>query len=368
MTWDFSTEPGFQKELDWIEEFTREEIEPLDYVLPNPYDIQDPIRRALVPPLQSKVRERQLWALHLRPELGGQGYGQLQMALVNEIIGRTHAGPIVFGCQAPDSGNAEILAKYGTKEQKERFLEPLLENQIVSCFSMTEPQGGSDPKQFRLRAELDGDSWVLNGEKWFSSNARLATFFITMAVTEPDSAPYNRLSAFLVPADTPGVNIVRNVSVGNEHGPDAGSHAYIRYENVRLSGEYLLGGRGEGFVVAQTRLGGGRMHHAMRAVGLMKRAMEMMGERALIAHDARRSSRQKTACAREDRPLLDGDRGVPTSSPPDRLENRPGRRLLAGAKGHCCRKGNDARGCPQRRLPHIAGSRLDRNIERDDDH
>ena len=203
------------------------------------------------------------------------------MALVNEIIGRTHAGPIVFGCQAPDSGNAEILAKYGTKEQKERFLEPLLENQIVSCFSMTEPQGGSDPKQFRLRAELDGDSWVLNGEKWFSSNARLATFFITMAVTEPDSAPYNRLSAFLVPADTPGVNIVRNVSVGNEHGPDAGSHAYIRYENVRLSGEYLLGGRGEGFVVAQTRLGGGRMHHAMRAVGLMKRAMEMMGERAL---------------------------------------------------------------------------------------
>ncbi len=281
MAWDFSTEPGFQKELDWIEEFTRQEIEPLDYVLPNPYDIQDPVRRTLIPPLQQEVRERQLWALHLRPELGGQGYGQLQMALVNEIIGRTNAGPIVFGSQAPDSGNAEILAKYGTKEQKKRFLEPLLENQIVSCFSMTEPQGGSDPKQFTLRAELDGDSWVLNGEKWFSSNARLATFFITMAVTDPDAAPYNRLSAFLVPADTRGVDIVRNVSVGNEHGPDAGSHAYIRYEDARLPRENLLGGRGDGFVVAQTRLGGGRMHHAMRAVGLMKRAMEMMGERAL---------------------------------------------------------------------------------------
>src|SRR5436309_12350876 len=109
MAWDFETEPGFQKQLDWIEEFTCEEIEPLDFVIANVYDIRDPLRAALVPPLQQQVRDQGLWALHLRPELGGQGYGQVQMALVNEILGRTNAGPTVFGCQAPDSGNAEIL-------------------------------------------------------------------------------------------------------------------------------------------------------------------------------------------------------------------------------------------------------------------
>jgi acyl-CoA dehydrogenase len=281
MAWDFETDLDFQKQLDWIEEFTREEIEPLDYVISNPYDLNDPVRRALIPPLQQQVRDQGLWALHLRPELGGQGYGQVQMALVNEIIGRTNAGPSVFGCQAPDSGNAEILAKYGTPEQKERFLEPLLRNEIVSCFSMTEPQGGSDPTQFRLRAVLEGDTWVLDGEKWFSSNARLASFLITMAVTDPDNDRHHRLSAFLVPTDAPGLRIIRNVSLGVSGSVHDDSHTYLAYENVRVPSDSLLGERGGGFVVAQARLGGGRMHHAMRAVGLMKRALEMMAERAL---------------------------------------------------------------------------------------
>src|SRR4051795_608831 len=212
--WDFETDPEFQKDLDWIEEFVRHEIEPLGFLVRHGYDMNDPIRNELIPPLQEKVKARGLWACHLGPELGGQGYGQVKLALLNEILGRAHCAPITFGCQAPDSGNAEILAHYGTPEQKERFLRPLLDNEIVSCFSMTEPQGGADPKVFRTKAELDGDMWVLNGEKWFASHARFASFYILMAVSEPDNPPYQRLSAFLVPADTPGIELVRSVGMG----------------------------------------------------------------------------------------------------------------------------------------------------------
>ena len=141
--------------------------------------------------------------------------------------------PVVFGCQAPDSGNAEILAHYGTVEQKDRYLQPLLDNEICSCYSMTEPQGGADPKVFKCRAELIGDEWVINGEKWFSSNARYASFLIVMAVTDPEAPPYQRMSMFIVPADTPGVEILRNVGVGFE---GKGAHAYIRYSDVRIPG------------------------------------------------------------------------------------------------------------------------------------
>jgi acyl-CoA dehydrogenase len=278
--WDFETDPEFQKDLDWIEEFVRHEIEPLDFVVRNPYDVNDPIRKELIPPLQNKVRERGLWACHLGPELGGQGYGQVKLALMNEILGRARSGPTIFGCQAPDSGNSEILAHYGTPEQKEQFLEPLLRNEIVSCFSMTEPQGGADPKVFTTRAELDGDEWLINGQKWFSSNASLSSFLIVMAVTDPDNPPYQRMSMILVPTKTPGVNIVRDVGLGYEQ-PGEGHHAYVRYEDVRVPKENMLGPRGGAFVVAQTRLGGGRIHHAMRTVGLVQRCFDLMCERAV---------------------------------------------------------------------------------------
>jgi acyl-CoA dehydrogenase len=278
--WDFETEPEFQKDLDWIEEFVRHEIEPLDFVVANPYDVKDPIRKELIPPLQQKVKDRGLWACHLGPELGGPGYGQVKLALMNEILGRARCGPTIFGCQAPDSGNSEILAHYGTPEQKEQFLEPLLRNEIVSCFSMTEPQGGADPKVFTTRAELDGDVWVINGQKWFSSNASLSSFLIVMAVTDPDNPPYQRMSRIRVPTDTPGVNIVRDVGLGYEQ-PGEGHHAYVRYEDVRVPKENMLGPRGGAFVVAQTRLGGGRIHHAMRTVGLVQRCFDLMCERAV---------------------------------------------------------------------------------------
>ena len=158
----------------------------------------------------------------------------------------------------------------------------MLRNEIVSCYSMTEPQGGADPKVFKTTAVQDGDEWVINGEKWFSSNARYATFLIVMVVTDPQNPPYQQQSMFLVPTDTPGVEIIRNVGIGYEsEKEDEGSHAYIRYENVRVPKENLLGPRGGGFVVAQTRLGGGRIHHAMRTSGRVKRIFDMMCERAI---------------------------------------------------------------------------------------
>jgi acyl-CoA dehydrogenase len=280
MAWDFETDPEFQEKLDWVETFVREEIEPLDLVLGNPYDKSDTKALDIVRPLQQQVRQRGLWAAHLGPELGGQGYGQLKLALLNEILGQSRWAPTVFGCQAPDTGNAEILAHFGTDEQKARYLEPLLDGEISSAYSMTEPHAGADPTLFRTRAELDGGEWVINGEKWFSSNARYASFLIVMAVTNTEVSAYQGMSMFIVPADTPGVNIVRNVGIGTE--PEGeGSHGYIRYESVRVPRDHLLGEEGGAFAIAQTRLGGGRIHHGMRTVGQCRRAFDMMCERAL---------------------------------------------------------------------------------------
>jgi len=278
MSWNFETDPEFQEKLDWVDRFVREEVEPLDFVLSSPHAVKDPKFIRLVRPLQEKVKKEELWACHLGPELGGRGYGQLKLSLLNEILGRTEFGPTVFGTAAPDTGNAEILAHYGTKDQKKRFLEPLLANEIVSCFSMTEPHGGADPLVFTCKAELVGNEWVINGEKWFSSNANLADFLIVMVVTEPDGPPHERMSMLLVPTNTPGVEILRVTGVVGEKMP---THCYIRYNNVRVPADYLLGKRGGGFIVAQTRLGGGRIHHAMRTIGNARKAFDMMCERAL---------------------------------------------------------------------------------------
>ena len=153
-------------------------------------------------------------------------------------------------------------------------------NEIVSAYSMTEPRGGSDPTGFTTRAELDGDEWVINGEKWFSSHANFASFLILLAVTDPEEQRHRRLSMFVVPSDTPGIEIVRNVGIYG-HPEGEGTHSYVRYHDVRIPADHLLGGRGDGFVVAQTRLGGGRIHHAMRTVGLVRQALEQMCERVL---------------------------------------------------------------------------------------
>ena len=185
--WDFQTEPEFQEKLDWMDTFIREEIEPLDQVLDvNVFESPTGALRELINQLKQEVRDRDLWACHLEPELGGQGYGQVKLALMNELLGRSQWAPIIFGCAAPDTGNAEIIAAYGTPEQKEKWLQPLLDGEVFSCYSMTEPHGGSDPTQFKCRAERDGDEWVINGDKFFSSNLRTASFIIVMCVTNPD--------------------------------------------------------------------------------------------------------------------------------------------------------------------------------------
>ncbi|MEW6019860.1 MAG: acyl-CoA dehydrogenase family protein, partial [Pseudomonadota bacterium] len=198
MAWDFETDPEFQKKLDWIEDFMREEVEPLSHL---GMAAHGPLgREKFIKPLQQKVKDQGLWACHLGPELGGQGFGQLKLALMNEKLGRNSLAPTIFGCQAPDTGNAEIIAHYGTEAQKERWLWPLLNGEIRSAFSMSEPTGGSDPLTFTTRAVQDGQDWIINGEKWYSTNARYSKLLVVYAVTDPDAKdPYKRTSIFLVP-------------------------------------------------------------------------------------------------------------------------------------------------------------------------
>ncbi|MBW8816038.1 MAG: acyl-CoA dehydrogenase family protein [Caulobacterales bacterium] len=280
MAWDFETDPEFQKKLDWIEDFMREEVEPLSHLGMAVYSSLG--REKFIRPLQQQVKDQGLWACHLGPELGGQGFGQLKLALMNEKLGRNGLAPSVFGCQAPDSGNAEIIAHYGTEAQKEKYLWPLLNGEIRSAFSMSEPTGGSDPLTFTTRAVLDGDEWVINGEKWFSTNARYSKVLVLYAVTDPDAKdPYRRTSIFLVPTDTPGVEIIRNVAVGAGGEIGGGNEGYVRYTDVRLPYDALLGERGAAFVIAQVRLGGGRVHHAMRTVGACRHALDLMCRRAV---------------------------------------------------------------------------------------
>jgi acyl-CoA dehydrogenase len=261
VAWDFSTDPEFQEQLDWVEQFCREEVEPLELVFPYAVRMRDPKMRALVDPLQDQVKARGLWAIFLDKELGGPGFGQLKLALLNEILGRYGSAPAIFGCQAPDTGNMEILAAYGTEAQKERWLIPLMNQQIWSAYSMTEPQGGSDPDLFVTHAVRDGDEWVISGEKWFTSAGRHADILFVMCTN----------GMFVVPRDTPGVEIMDQPR----------THDHILYKDVRVPLDHLLGPEDGAKVLAQRRLGGGRIHHAMRAIAQCKRAFDMMCERAL---------------------------------------------------------------------------------------
>ena len=281
MAWDFSTEPEFQAHLDWMREFVETELWPLETIADDlSYDELD----AILGPLQEVVKERGLWAAHLPPELGGPGFGQVKLALMHEILGTTSIAPTVFGNQAPDSGNGEIIALAGTPEQKREYGDPLLAGELRSAFSMTEPGvAGSDPTGIETRAVRDGDEYVIDGHKWFSSNATRADFLIVMAVTDPEAPRHQRASMFIVPVDTPGVNIVRDVATmefPSGHNVLHGGHAEIVYEGVRVPAEALLGAEGEGFKIAQQRLGPGRIHHCMRFIGLSGRAFDMLCERA----------------------------------------------------------------------------------------
>jgi acyl-CoA dehydrogenase len=279
MAWDFETEPEFEKQLEWMREFVREEVYPLETL-----DLDWYSYRRIIQPLMAEVKERGLWAAHLSPELGGQGYGQVKLGLMHEILGGSELAPPVFGNQAPDSGNSELIAIAGTEEQKQRWMYPLLDGSLYSAFSMTEQGTGSDPRQFRTMAVKDGDEWVISGTKWMVGNANRSDFHIVMVRTDdsPDADPYRTMSMFIVPRDSEGLT-VREVGLMHDTHSDGlvHTHGEVHYDEVRVPADHLLGGVGDAFALAQARLGPGRIHHCMRWVGVCRRAFDALCERAV---------------------------------------------------------------------------------------
>ncbi|WP_396911567.1 acyl-CoA dehydrogenase family protein [Mycolicibacterium sp.] len=283
MAWDFSTDPEYSRTLEWVRQFVDEYVTPLE-LLDKPYREMQPAIRVL----QREVKERGLWAAHLGPDLGGAGFGQVKLTLLHEILGRTLYAPLVFGNNAPDSGNTELLAlaaeQTGNSDLVRDWLQPLLNGEVQSAFSMTEPGAGADPTMLSTTAVKDGDSWLISGEKWFTTNASLADFIIVMAVTDPDAPPRNRASLFIVPAGTAGLEVVCDIPSMEDPAERSGhfwSHSLVRYTDVRVPASNMVGRRGDGFVLAQQRLGPGRLHHSMRWLGQAKRALEMLCERAM---------------------------------------------------------------------------------------
>ena len=223
-----------------------------------------------------------MWAPQVPEEYGGMGLPFRPHAQLSTVLGGSTLGHYVFGCQAPDAGNMEVLLELGTDEQKEKWLRPLAAGEIRSCFSMTEPgRAGSNPTWMDTKAPLDGNEWVVDGHKWFTTAADGAAFAIVMAVTEPEGPPHARASMILVPTDTPGFNHVRRISIMGDEGSGWASHSEIKYEGCRVPKENIIGGRGQGFLIAQKRLGPGRIHHCMRWIGIAERALDLMCKRAV---------------------------------------------------------------------------------------
>jgi len=262
-----------------VKAFMAEHIYPNEPFFHANHPRQSAAGRKKMKELQAITKSLGMWAPHLPAAAGGMGIGFMPYVYMNEILGRSPYAPIAFGSQAPDSGNAEILWQFGSKELQEKYMKPLVAGEIWSCYSMTEPEvSGADPTGLRTTAVRDGDEWVINGHKWFTSQAEGATFAIVMCATELDQPPHRRFTQIVVPTDTPGFEIVRPVPVMGE---TEGSHCEIRYTNVRVPITNTLGEPGSGFRIAQKRLGPGRIHHCMRWLGQMQRAFELMCEYSL---------------------------------------------------------------------------------------
>jgi alkylation response protein AidB-like acyl-CoA dehydrogenase len=273
---DFTLPPEIEELCNGVRRFMDDHVYPLErtnerWVM----EVGGPAYPPAVKAVQAKAKAAGYWAFHLPKEAGGAGIPFMYYVLVNEILGRSPLAPACVGSQAPDSGNAEILWKFGTAEQKARWLKPLVDGDIRSCFSMTEPEvAGSDPRLLRTTARRDGDHYVINGHKWFTSGAHGASVAIVMAMTNPDqSNPHLRFSQILVPTDTSGFKIARGVPVMGDYD---NHHAEIWYEDCRVPVTNRLGEEGSGFVIAQERLGPGRIHHCMRWLGVAQRAFELM--------------------------------------------------------------------------------------------
>ena len=274
---DFETSEKVKEIQRQIERFMDEHVYPAERVVGeqieasgNPHHMQE-----IITELAAKAKKIGLWNLFLPDEEHGAGLSNLEYAPLAEIMGRSAIASRIFNCAAPDTGNMEILAQFGSDAQKKKFLQPLLDGEVRSCFSMTEPEVSSaDPTQLQTLAKRDGDNYVLNGHKWFTSGAIGSEFAIVMAVTDPSAPPHQRASMILVPTTTPGFKIVRAVSVMGHAG--GGGHCEIRYEDCRVPVENRLGPEGAGFAIAQARLGPGRIHHCMRCIGGAQRAYEIM--------------------------------------------------------------------------------------------
>jgi acyl-CoA dehydrogenase len=281
---DFNPTPQVETLLERIKEFNEEHIFPVEMDLLRALDEEVTVQTPRAYPesleeLRERAKSEGLWNLFMPDPRYGPGLTNWEYGMLCEEMGRSVVAPMVYNCSAPDTGNMEILAEHGTDAQKDRWLRPLLEDHVRSCFSMTEPEtAGSDPTGLATLAELDGDEWVINGHKWFTSGAVGASLAIAMVVTDPDAAPHKRASMILVPTDTPGFNLIRPVPVmGHDGGP---GHCEIVYDDCRVPAGNVLGERGAGFKIAQDRLGPGRIHHCMRAIGGAERAFEIMCRRA----------------------------------------------------------------------------------------
>jgi len=280
---DFAPSPEMQALLPRVRAFVDTHVMPLEAGLPSGFT-------ALVPELdhvRARVREAGMWQPQVPRAHGGMGLSLLEHGLVSEELGRTPLGHYAFGCQAPDAGNLELLLEFGTPDQHVRFLQPLLDGTARSAFGMTEPEhAGSNPVWLSTRAvpepepEPEGDHWVIDGHKWFTTGVDGAAFVIVMAVTDPDAAPHERASMILVPVDTPGFTHVRNIPIMGDAGEGWMSHGEIRLDGCRVPATNLLGVRGRGFALAQARLGPGRIHHCMRWLGICERSFDALCHRA----------------------------------------------------------------------------------------
>ncbi len=270
---DLFLTPRLKPILEQVQKFMREEILPLEQNFPHDWANIAPALEAK----RTKIRALGLWGLHLPATLGGMGLSLTEFGQLSEVLATSPLGHYAFCAQAPDIGNTELLHQFGTEYQHHTFLQPLAAGKIRSCFAMTEPEfAGSNPTNLATSAVLEGEEYVINGHKWYTSSADGASFAIVMAVTNPENAPHARASMLIVPTDTAGFRIVRNISVMGEAGTGWLSHAEVMFENCRVPQTHLIGEAGKGFNLAQHRLGPGRIHHCMRWVGIAERALDMM--------------------------------------------------------------------------------------------
>ncbi|MCW7753684.1 acyl-CoA dehydrogenase family protein [Desulfobotulus sp. H1] len=275
---DFTVSDKMKTILGMINEFVDRELLPLEmeFVKKDFHELLPQIREK-----QKMVKDMELWAPIYPPELGGMGLSMVEHAMVSEALGRSPLGHFVFWCQAPDAGNAEILHMHGSEDQKKQWLAPMVSGDIRSCFGMTEPDmPGSNPVLLGTTAVKDGNDYIINGHKWYTTAADGSQFCIVMAVTDPDAPVYGQASMIIVPTDTPGFHLVRNIPVMGHEGTDYASHGEIILENCRVPRSNLLGSEGQGFVMAQDRLGPGRIHHCMRWLGICHRSFDLMCSRA----------------------------------------------------------------------------------------